>query len=229
MLEDNYVNQKANRIRVLVADDHRTLREGLKLLLESDGDIEVVAEAEDGKDAIAQAVKVKPDVVFMDIGLTGLDGIEATRRLHNEAPEMPILMLSAHPELHLVRATLEAGAIGYVLKRASGRELRDAVRTGVTGKPFFSDEIMHVIRERARASAAGDPARAENPALALTGREYEILQLIASGHSNREIAEMLSLSIKTVETHRMHLMEKLDIHDVAGLTRYAIRKGLIEC
>jgi DNA-binding NarL/FixJ family response regulator len=224
------VTQKPEKIRVLVADDHRTLREGLKLLLEAEGDIEIIAEAEDGKEAITEALKTKPDVVFMDVSLAGLDGIEATRQLHGQAAEIPIVMLSAHPELHLVRATLEAGAVGYVLKRASGRELREAVRTAATGKPYFSEEIMHVIRERTRVGAGvNDAARAENPALALTGREYEILQLIAAGHSNREIAEMLGLSIKTVETHRMHLMEKLDIHDVAGLTRYAIRKGLIEC
>lgn len=222
------MGEMSKKIRVLVADDHRTLREGLKLLLEMEGDIEVIAEVEDGKEAVGTTLKVKPDVVFMDVGLQGLDGIEATRRLHNQAPEIPVVMLSAHPELHLVRATLEAGAVGYVLKRASGRELREAIRTGAAGKPFFSEEIMHVIRERTRVSGPGDPARAENPAAALTGREFEILQLIASGHSNREIAEILTLSIKTVETHRMHIMEKLDIHDVAGLTRYAIRKGLIE-
>lgn len=218
-----------NKIRVVVADDHRTLREGVKALLEAEQDIEVIAEAEEGREAIATSVRVKPDVVLMDVALVGLDGIEATRKLHNELPELPIVMLSAHPELHLVRATLEAGAIGYVLKRASGRELREAVRHGAQGKPYFSEEIMHVIRERSRSSGTVDPARAENPALALTGREFEILQLIAGGHSNREIAEILSLSIKTIETHRMHIMEKLDIHDVAGLTRYAIRKGLIEC
>jgi DNA-binding NarL/FixJ family response regulator len=218
-----------NKIRVVVADDHRTLREGVKALLEAEQDIEVVAEAEEGREAIATSTRVKPDVVLMDVALVGLDGIEATRKLHNELPDLPIVMLSAHPELHLVRATLEAGAIGYVLKRASGRELREAVRSGAQGKPYFSEEIMHVIRERSRSSGGVDPARAENPALALTGREFEILQLIAGGHSNREIAEILSLSIKTIETHRMHIMEKLDIHDVAGLTRYAIRKGLIEC
>ena len=140
----------------MLAEDHRTLREGLKMLLEVDGDIEVVAEAESGREAVAVAQSSGADVVLMDVALVGLDGIEATRLL------------------------------------------------------------------RAAAATAEDPVRA------LTDREYEILQIIAGGHSNREIAEMLGLSIKTIETHRMHLMEKLDIHDVASLTRYALRKGLIE-
>ncbi len=214
---------QAQKITVLVAEDHLTLREGLRMLLELEGDISVLTEVEGGLDAVAKALEMHPDVVLMDISLVGLDGIEATRRLHAQAPEIAVLILSANPELHVVRATLNAGATGYLLKRASGKELRDAVRAASKGVPFFSAEVMGAVRERARIG----PSRAENPA-SLTGRETEILQLIAGGYSNREIGETLSISIKTVDTHRMHIMAKLDIHDVAGLTRYAIRKGLIE-
>lgn len=214
---------QAQKITVLVAEDHLTLREGLRMLLELEGDISVLTEVEGGQEAVAKALALRPNVVLMDIALVGLDGIEATRRLHAQAPEIAVLILSANPELHVVRATLNAGATGYLLKRASGKELREAVRAAGQGVPFFSAEVMGAVRERARVG----PSRAENPA-SLTGRETEILQLIAGGYSNREIGEALSISIKTVDTHRMHIMAKLDIHDVAGLTRYAIRKGLIE-
>jgi DNA-binding NarL/FixJ family response regulator len=213
------------KIRVLIAEDHLTLREGLRLLLEAEGDIEVAGEVEAGADAIARSLELKPDVVLMDVSLVGLDGIEATRRLRAEPNAPQVLILSASPELHIVRATLDAGAIGYLLKRASGKELRDGVRAAVAGNAYFSTEVLGAVRERAR----GGPERrhVEDPKSVLTGRETEILQLIAGGCSNREIAETLSISVKTVDTHRMHLMTKLDIHDVAGLTRYAIRKGLI--
>lgn len=220
----------------MMAEDHLTLREGLKLLLEMEGDISVVAETESGQDTVKVALAEKPDVLLMDVALVGLDGIEATRQLRAQAPTLAIVMLSAHPELHLVRAAVDAGATGYLLKRASGRELREAVRATAEGTPYFSEEILRAVRERTlperlpnSQQKKGDPALAEDPTASLTDREYEILQMIASGHSNREIAEILKLSIKTVETHRMHVMGKLDIHDVATLTRYAIRKGLINC
>lgn len=217
-----------NKIRVMLAEDHTTLREGLRLLLESEGDIQVVAEAGTGKDAVATAMRERPDVLLMDVALVGLDGIEATRQVRAENPNATVLMLSAHAELYVVRASLEAGAIGYIIKRTGGKDLRDAVRAAASGKPYFSEEVTRAVRERVRPGRAGEPARAEDPGAVLTNRELEILQLIAAGNSNREIAEMLKLSVKTVETHRMHLMEKLDIHDVASLTRYALRKGLID-
>lgn len=218
-------------IRVILAEDHRTLREGLKMLLEIEGDIEVIAQVESGREAVAAALEQRPEVIVMDVSLVGLDGIEATRQLRDQGCEVAVLMLSARPELHVVRAALDAGALGYLLKRTGGDELRNAVRGAAKGHPYFSQEVTHALRQRAQARASRldkDEARAENPGAALTGRELEILQLIAGGHTNREIAEMLSVSIKTVETHRMHLMEKLDLHDVASLTRYAIRKGIIE-
>jgi DNA-binding NarL/FixJ family response regulator len=213
------------KIRVLLAEDHQTLREGLRMLLELEGDIEVVGEVEGGAEVAAKASELAADVVLMDVSLVGLDGIEATRRLRAEVPSAQTLILSASPELHVVRATLDAGAIGYLLKRASGKELREAVRAAHAGTPYFSNEVLGAVRERARQSP--ERRHVEDPRSVLTGREQEILQLIAGGSSNREIAETLSISVKTVDTHRMHLMTKLDIHDVAGLTRYAIRKGMI--
>jgi DNA-binding NarL/FixJ family response regulator len=213
----------------MLAEDHRALREGLRMLLEVDGDIRVVAESEGGQEVIATALAQRPDVILMDVALLGLDGIEATRQIHAAAPELSIVMLSAHLELHIVRAALDAGALGYLLKRAGGKELREAVRAARRGHPYFSSEVLAAVRERTRApSPSADPAQAEDASATLTRRETEILQLIASGRSNREIAEILQLSVKTVETHRLHLMEKLDLHDVASLTRYAIRKGLVD-
>jgi DNA-binding NarL/FixJ family response regulator len=231
---ERMVAEIAKKIRVMLVDDHRTLREGLKVLLEAEGDIEIVFEAESGKDAVVAAVERKPDVVLMDVGLVGLDGIEATRRITAEAPGTHVCMLSASPELHVARAALEAGALGYMLKRATGQELRDGVRATAAGRSFFSDDVLRDVRERLRPKADTPPRRrsdapsaADEPSAVLTDRELEVLQMIAVGHSNREIAEILKLSVKTVETHRMHLMEKLDIHDISGLTRYALRKGLI--
>jgi DNA-binding NarL/FixJ family response regulator len=215
----------STKIPVLLAEDHLTLREGLRLLLQAEGDIEVVGEVESGGEALEQARALGPRVVLMDVSLVGLDGIEATRRLRAELPGVQVLMLSASPELHIVRATLDAGAIGYVLKRASGKELRDAVRAAAAGTPYFSAEVAAAARDRPRVGP--ERRHVEDPRSVLTGREQEILQLIAGGSSNREIAETLQISVKTVDTHRMHLMTKLDIHDVAGLTRYAIRKGMI--
>ncbi len=215
----------------MLAEDHTTLREGLRLLLESDGDILVIGEASSGKDVVATAVREKPDVILMDVALVGLDGIEATRQVKAAVPSAAVLMLSAHAELYVVRASQDAGAIGYLIKRTGGKELREAVRGAAAGKPYFSDEVMRAVRDRVRPGRPGkngEPAQADEPAAVLTDRELEILQYIAAGHSNREIAELLKLSVKTVETHRMHLMEKLDIHDVASLTRYALRKGLID-
>jgi len=193
-------------------------------LLETEGDIGVVAEAATGSEAVERVLAARPDVVMMDVSLMGMDGIEATRQLHNQAPGLPVVMLSASHELSTVKAAVEAGAVGYLSKRASGKELRDAVRAAASGQTSFSPEVASAARDRTRPAER----RIDDPRAVLTGRETEILQLIARGSSNREIAEALQISVKTVDTHRMHLMTKLDIHDVAGLTRYAIKKGLIE-
>jgi DNA-binding NarL/FixJ family response regulator len=230
------VAEPSKRISVMLAEDHLTLREGLRLLLEAEGDISVTAEVDGGRDAVERARSSKPDVILMDIALVGLDGIEATRQILAERPKTGVLILSASAELYVARAALEAGAIGYLLKRATGSELRAGVRAAAAGMPYFSDDVFRAVRERLRPGepvtrrrAASQPGHAAAPVDVLTDRELEVLQMIAGGHSNREIAEILKLSVKTVETHRMHLMDKLDIHDVSGLTRYALRKGLIQC
>src|SRR5215468_3545205 len=216
--------QPDKRIAVVICEDHASLREGLRMLLETDGDIQVSTEAATGAEAVERALAARPDVVLMDVSLVGMDGIEATRQLKMQAPGLPVLVLSASHELSTVRAAVDAGAVGYLSKRASGKELREAVRTAAAGGTCFSPEVASAARDRSRPTER----RIDDPRAVLTGRETEILQLIARGGSNREIAEALQISVKTVDTHRMHLMTKLDIHDVAGLTRYAIKKGLVE-
>jgi two-component system, NarL family, response regulator NreC len=193
------------------------------MLLKAEGDIGVANETESGSQAVSLALTGKPDVVLMDIHLVDIDGIEATRRIHAEAPQIPILMLSANMDLRAVRASLDAGASGYLLKRATGKELRAAVRAVAAGQPYFSAEVLAAAR-----LPSGGRGSLLSPGEQLTAREIEVLQLIALGNTNREIAEKLGISVKTVDTHRTHLMDKLDIHEVAGLVRYAIRKGLIE-
>jgi DNA-binding NarL/FixJ family response regulator len=215
--------QPEKRIAVVICEDHASLREGLRMLLEVEGDIHVIGEAATGSDAVVQVLEKRPDVAVMDVSLMGMDGIEATRQLHAQAPGLPVLVLSASHELSTVKAAVDAGAVGYLSKRASGKELRDAVRTAATGGTCFSPEVASAARDRTRPAER----RVDDPRAVLTGRETQILQLIAKGSSNREIAEALQISVKTVDTHRMHLMTKLDIHDVAGLTRYAIKKGLV--
>jgi DNA-binding NarL/FixJ family response regulator len=211
-------------ISVVICEDHASLREGLRLLLEREGDIGVVGEASTGAEAVERVLAAKPSVVLMDVSLMGMDGIEATRKLKSDTPSLPVLMLSASHELSTVKAAVDAGAVGYLSKRSTGEELRAAVRTAASGGTCFSEEVAAAVKERARTGER----RLDDPRAVLTSRETEILQHIARGNSNREIAGVLGISVKTVDTHRMHLMTKLDIHDVAGLTRYAIKKGLVE-
>jgi DNA-binding NarL/FixJ family response regulator len=218
------VMSQPKQIAVVICEDHASLREGLRLLLETEGDINVIAEAATGAEAVERVTAAQPEVVLMDVQLMGMDGIEATRQLRAQMPGLPVVVLSASHELSTVKAAVDAGAIGYLSKRASGKELRDAVRTAAAGGTCFSPEVASAVKDKARSSER----RIDDPRAVLTGRETEILQLIARGSSNREIAEALTISVKTVDTHRMHLMTKLDIHDVAGLTRYAIKKGLVE-
>jgi two-component system response regulator NreC len=225
---------ESKKTRLMIVEDHALLREGLKVLVEAEGDIEVIGEAEAGAQAVELALARRPHVVLMDIALVGLDGIEATRRINEAAPEVAVLILSGSPELYVARAALEAGAIGYMLKTARGSELRAGARAAASGTPYLSDDVLREVRERLQPTASrarrvrGEgPQHASAPTAVLTDREIEVLQLVAAGHSNKDIAKLLELSVKTVETHRMHVMEKLDIHEVSGLTRYALRKGLI--
>jgi DNA-binding NarL/FixJ family response regulator len=215
-----------SRIRVLIADDHAILRDGIRALLEDEPDIDVVGEAEDGRWAVERACKLRPDVVLMDIAMPLLNGLEATRQIKRDTPETHVLILTMYEDAEYVGRVLEAGASGYVLKHAAGRELVTAIRAVADGGAFFSPSIARHVLEgyvsRRDGSASPDPYDD------LTPREREVLQLIAEGHTNRDIAEILTLSIKTVKTHRLHLMQKLDIHDRGELIKYAIQKGIIQ-
>jgi len=210
--------------RVLVADDHDVVRSGLRGLLEAEGRFEICAGAADGREAVSMAARLKPDVVVMDIAMPNLNGLEATREILKAAPRTEVLILSVHESDQLVREVLEAGARGYVLKSDAGRLLIEAVESLAAHRPFFSGKIS----ERLLAGFLSDAGRPDSPSGGLTLREREVLQLIAEGHSSKEIARLLGIGLKTVETHRANIMAKLDMHSVAELVRFAIRNRIIE-
>ena len=218
--------EAARPIRVLLADDHALFRDGVRALLEHEPDIEVVGEVEDGRAAIEQALALRPDIVLMDITMPHIDGIEATRQIVAQAPHVRVLVLTMHDNEDVFFRSLSAGASGYVLKRSGGLELMGAIRSTHAGQsylsPFLARALMSDYLERS------DRAPDEPAPKRLSAREQEILKLIAEGHSSREIAEMLDLSVKTVHNHRTRLMTKLDIHRSADLVRYAIRLGVVE-
>ena len=216
-----------NKIRVLLADDHTVVRQGLRVLLEAEPDITVVGEAETGRQAVQLARKLAPDVIVMDIAMPNLNGLEATRQITREVPAARLLVLSSYNDDEYVHQVTEAGASGYLLKQTAATDLIKAVREACKGNAFFSPAISRRLVERYReAVREGVPVR-KRPNL-LTSREAEVLQLIAEGKANKQIAAELSISIKTVEKHRQQVMNKLNIHDVASLTRYAISKGIVE-
>lgn len=209
-------------VRILIADDHQILREGLSSLLSDQPDMEVVGEAENGLDAMAKVQELRPEVVILDILMPRLNGIEATRHLTSEPPGAKVIALSMHSDRRLVAGMLDAGASAYLLKDSAFEELATAVRTVASGQTYLSSGIAGVVVDdyrRRRRAAGGSMSR-------ITPREREVLQLIAEGHSTKRIAAILRLSPKTVETHRKNIMERLDIHSVAELTKYAVREGL---
>jgi two-component system response regulator NreC len=214
-----------SKIRVLLAEDHTIVRKGLRSLLDGDTGIEVIEEAEDGREAFEKVQRSLPDVVLMDISMPALNGLEATRQIKKQFPEVKVLILTMHATEEYIFQILRAGASGYVLKQGTPTELVAAIQAVHRGESFLSPSISRKIIEeyirQAEATAEKDSYDR------LTNREREILQLIAEGHSTREIAELLHISVKTVETHRTHLMYKLDIYSTARLTQYAIRKGVI--
>lgn len=210
-------------IRILLADDHKIVREGLKALLDKESDMEVVAVAEDGRTAVQLARDLLPDVAVIDIGMPGMNGIEATRCISVEDPGTRVLVLSMHSARRYVLEALSAGAKGYILKDCASEELARALRIVAADETYLSPKIAGIL---VKDCVTFLPVESEASTSILSRREREVLQLIAEGHNTKEIAFMLDVSIKTVETHRQQLMKKLNLQSVAGLTRYAIREGL---
>lgn len=215
------------KITVLLADDHVIVRQGFRLLLEAEPDITVVGEAETGRQAVEMTLKLMPDVVVMDIAMPQLNGLEATRQILGQFPSTKIVILSSYSDDEYVKQLTKAGASGYLLKQAAAPDLIKAIREAKKGNAFLSPAISkRLINHYREVLVQGGPVKRSTDVLSL--REAEVLQLVAEGKANKQIAATLNLSTKTVETHRQRLMNKLRIHDVAGLTRYAISKGIIE-
>jgi DNA-binding NarL/FixJ family response regulator len=208
--------------RVLITDDHRLLREGLRSLLENRG-FEVTGEAEDGRSAVKLAKQLAPDAVIIDISLPGLNGIEATRQIHQNSPEVKVVVLSMRADSRAVLAALAAGASAYLLKEAAFEEVVIALRVVLKGQIYLSPAIAHLV---VQSSVQHLSANAESVRHGISGREREILQLVAEGRSSKEMAASLFVSVKTIETHRKQIMNKLNLHSVAELTKYAIREGV---
>jgi DNA-binding NarL/FixJ family response regulator len=210
-------------IRVLVADDHNLVRAGLRALLQSLEGVEVVAEASHGREAQGLVATHRPDVVLMDIGMPELNGLEATAGIASDFPATRVIILSMHTNEEYVLKALRAGAAGYLIKDAGTAELETAVRAVARGETYLSPAVSkHVVGEYVR-RVGGDESR-QDP---LTARQREVLQLLAEGHNTQDIGQKLNISAKTVETHRAQIMERLGIHDLAGLVRYAIRTGMV--
>jgi DNA-binding NarL/FixJ family response regulator len=210
------------RLRILIADDHSVVRAGLRTLLESHANWEVCAESADGRDAVEKASKLKPDVAVLDIGMPLLNGVEAARRIHKASPNTEILVLTMHESDDLVQQVVEAGARGYILKDDADRILLAAVDAVRRHKPYFSTRVSTSLE------SASSPAEAARSRSRLTPREREILQLLAEGRSNKEVAALLGISVNTAEAHRANIMVKLDLHSVTELVHYAIRNNIIK-
>jgi DNA-binding NarL/FixJ family response regulator len=215
------------KITVLLAEDHMIVREGFRKMLELEDDLDVVGEADEGRQAVALAKKLRPNVILMDIAMPLLNGLEATRQVLKALPATKVVILSAHSDDAYVKNATESGAVGFLLKQTSAHDVCTAIREVQKGKTFFSSSISRRL-DRLNRSSPGNAESLDKKIAQLTSREMEVLQLIAEGKANKETAAELGIGIKTVEKHREHLMQKLDIHDTAGLTRYAISAGIIE-
>ncbi|HOW55528.1 MAG TPA: response regulator transcription factor [Syntrophorhabdaceae bacterium] len=211
------------KIRILLADDHKIIREGLKALIEKQADMEVAAEAQDGMTTIKLAQKIQPHIIIMDIGMPEMNGIEATRQIISENGNVKIIALSMHSDRRFVLEMLKAGASGYLLKDSAFEELVTAIHTIMSNQPYLSPKVTDIVVKEYLHSL---PKNESNVFNILTVREREVLQLLAEGKSTKQIASTLNLSVKTVETHRQQIMDKLEIRSVAELTKYAIREGI---
>ena len=213
------------KVRILLADDHNILRQGLRLLLEREPGFEVIGEAADGREAVERAEATKPDVAVLDIAMPNMSGIEAAQRISTLLPHAGIIILSMHSDEGYVLRVLKAGAKGYLLKDSAENDLIEAIKAVSKGKAFFSPEISKILAEDYVREAK--KRGAEDSYELLTSREREILHLLAEGKSNKDIATLLNLSLYTVETHRRNLQDKLNLHSIAELILYAVRKGII--
>ena len=209
------------RIRILLADDHAVVRRGFQMILAEQADMEIVGEAGNGREALEQAAKLKPDVVVMDVAMPELNGIEATRRMAENAPHARVLALSMHKDSVYVREILRAGARGYLLKDSVAADLVSAVRAVASGEGYLSPAVSDAVLDDYRRHVT-------NPIDLLTSREREVLQTLAEGKTNKEIAVVLNLSVYTVDAHRGRIMEKLNLHSINELVRFAVRNGLID-
>lgn len=218
-------NQMSDKRRILIVEDHTLLRAGLRALLAEDPDIEIAGEADNGRAAVQAADELQPDLVLMDIFMPGMNGIEAIRDIKRISPKTRVLVLTIHKTNEYILESLRAGADGYILKEATHDELRVAIRSILNGKTYLSPDISgHIINGYL---CAGSSRISSSDRDSLTHREREVLKLVAEGYPNKYIADYFSLSVKTVEKHRSNLMKKLDLHNAATLTAYAIKKGLI--
>ncbi|HLJ02054.1 MAG TPA: response regulator transcription factor [Solirubrobacteraceae bacterium] len=213
------------KTRILLADDHAVVRRGLRMVLDAEPDLEVVAEADDGAEAVTRALQDDVDLAVVDISMPRMTGLQAVRELHRRRPGLRILILSMHENEQYLREALKAGASGYVLKTVVDRDLVEACRAAMRGEPFRYQGAMTPLIREYLARARSDQPLPEDP---LTAREQEIVKLIAEGWSSKDIADALVISEKTVERHRANILEKLGMHDRVELTRYAIRRGLVE-
>jgi DNA-binding NarL/FixJ family response regulator len=212
------------QIRVILVDDHKMFREGLRAILERDGKVIIVGEASNGRDATTMAAEQTPDIVVMDIGMSELNGVDAARQIHSTNPQIKLIALSTHSDRHFVSAMLDAGASGYVLKEAAGEEIMRAVLAVHRGRKFLSPEIAGGVIDgfvSGRKDSDESPSRVH-----LGAREREVVQLLAEGNSSKDVARALHISVQTVDTHRRNIMSKLKIHSLSSLTKYAIREGL---
>jgi DNA-binding NarL/FixJ family response regulator len=218
---------KMKPIKTLLADDHTIVREGLRALLAADSAIEVIGEAHNGREAVELTKAMKPDVVVMDIAMPLLNGLEATRQILAAMPQTKVLILSAHSDDAYIDRVISVGAVGFLIKQTSAQILAKAIHEVMAGNAFYSPQVSKRLRDHYQKPDKIGGLMIKK-ATGLTSRELEVIQLVAEGHANKQVAAGLNISIKTVEKHRQHLMDKLNIHDTAGLTRYAIAQGIIE-
>ncbi len=215
-------------VRILIADDHEVVRHGVRAMLETHADLEVCGESANGRDAVAEVARLKPHLVVMDIAMPEMNGLEATRQILKDNPAIEVLILTMHESEELVRNVLAAGARGYVLKSDVTENLLSAVRALARHQVFISSKVTEVVLQGYLHNCVAPGSQGAGLPSEISPREREIVQLVAEGRSNKDVAEVLHISVKTVETHRAHIMSKLDLHSVSDLVRYAIRNHMIE-